>query len=122
MTVLSADLTGLCTLALDDAALDRLAWRAYGKGVRLAKLAREGEGGIVLYRVDAAAPRDAFLPHIHTGGEAYFVLKGVIADETGRYGAGSFVWLPPASRHRPWCEGETVVLVLWPSGVAVAQE
>jgi len=119
---LSADLTGLCSLALDDAALDRLAWRAYGEGVRLAKLAREGEGGIVLYRVDGDAPRDAFLPHTHTGGEAYFVLRGVIADETGRYEAGSFVWLPPGSSHRPWCEGGTVVLVLWPRGVAIAQE
>lgn len=117
MKVLARDLTPFLELRLDDAALDALEWRDYGKGVRLAKLAREGDTGLVLYRAEAGAPRDAFAPHLHAGGEAYLVLRGVIADESGRYPAGSFVWLPPGSRHTPWTEGETVVLVLWPGGV-----
>jgi len=116
---LSSDLTGLLRLELDEAAFDRLEWRGFGKGVRLAKLAREGQAGLVLYRVDADAPRDAFAPHRHVGGEAYLVLKGVIADQFGRYPAGTFVWLPPDSTHTPWVEGETIVLVLWPEGVKV---
>jgi anti-sigma factor ChrR (cupin superfamily) len=119
VSALSRDLNDLLRLELDEAALDRLEWRPFGKGVRLAKLARDGAAGLVLYRIEAGAPRDAFAPHRHVGGEAYLVLEGVIADETGRYPRGSFVWLPPGSRHAPWAEGETVVLVLWPQGVKV---
>ncbi len=121
LKVLSRDLRDLFNVDPDEAALDRLEWRDFGKGVRLAKLAREGEAGLVLYRVEAGAAKDAFAPHSHTGGEAYLVLKGVIADEFGRYPAGSFVWLPPGSRHQPWTEGETIVLVLWPEGVKMTE-
>ncbi|HEX5135388.1 MAG TPA: cupin domain-containing protein [Planctomycetota bacterium] len=119
MRALSRDLTDLLRMHLDEAALDGLEWRDFGKGVRLGKLAREGKAGLLLYRIEAGAPRDAFAPHRHVGGEAYLVLKGVIADSTGRYPAGSFVWLPPGSAHAPWAEGETIVLVLWPEGVEV---
>jgi anti-sigma factor ChrR (cupin superfamily) len=116
---LSRDLTDLLRIDLDETALDRLEWKDFGKGVRLGKLAREGKAGLLLYRIEAGAPRDAFAPHRHVGGEAYLVLKGVIADDTGRYPAGSFVWLPPGSKHTPRAEGETIVLVLWPEGVKV---
>jgi anti-sigma factor ChrR (cupin superfamily) len=116
---LSRDLNDLLRVDLDEAALDRLEWRDFGKGVRLAKLARDGKAGLVLYRIAADAPRDGFAPHLHVGGEAYLVLKGMIADSTGRYPRGSFVWLPKGSKHAPWAEGDTVVLVLWPEGVEV---
>jgi len=119
---LSRDLNDFLQLALDEAALDRLEWRDFGKGVRLGKLAREGKAGLLLYRIAEDAPRDAFAPHRHVGGEAYLVLKGVIADSTGRYPKGSFVWLPPGSHHAPWAEGETIVLVLWPEGVEVGND
>ena len=111
------DLRPFLRLELDEAALDAVEWRDYGKGVELGKLVREGAAGLVLYRVSADAPKDAFARHRHSGGEAYLVLKGVIADEFGRYEQGSFVWLPAGSVHTPWAEGETVVLVLWPEGV-----
>ena len=119
MTVraLARDLRDLMKLELDAEALDALPWRDYGKGVQLAKLAREGQAGLVLYKVEADAPKDAFASHTHVGGEAYLVLRGVIADEFGRYEEGSFVWLPPGSSHQPWTEGVTLVLVLWPEGV-----
>jgi len=120
MKPLARDLGDLLRLEIDDDALARLPWRGFGDGVELAKLAREGECGLVLYRVPAAARGDAFLPHAHPGGEAYLVLRGAIVDETGRYPKGSFVWMPPGSRHAPRGEGETVVLVLWPGGVKVA--
>lgn len=120
MKALHRDLRDLLRLDLDEAALDRVEWRDYGKGVRLGRLAREGQAALVLYRVAEGAPRDAFARHRHPGGEAYLVLRGVIADEFGRYEAGSFVWLPPASEHTPWAEGETLVLVLWPGGVKMA--
>jgi len=119
MRALARDLRDLVRVDLDGGALDALEWRDFGKGVKLAKLAREGRAGLVLYRIENGAPRDCFARHTHTGGEAYLVLKGVIADEFGRYEKGSFVWLPPGSAHSPWTEGETVVLVLWPEGVKV---
>jgi len=120
VNALHRDLRDVLTLDLDEAALDTLEWRDFGKGVKLGKLAREGAASLVLYRVEADAPRDAFARHRHPGGEAYLVLKGVIADENGRYPAGSFVWLPPGSEHAPWAEGATVVLVLWPGGVKLS--
>jgi len=121
MEALSRDLRDFLTMSLDESALDDLEWRDYGKGVQLAKLERGEHASLVLYRVEDGAPRDAFAKHRHPGGEAYLVLKGVIGDETGRYEAGSFVWLPPESTHTPWAEGDTVVLVLWPRGVELAE-
>ncbi|MHC4938116.1 MAG: cupin domain-containing protein [Planctomycetota bacterium] len=122
MKALSRDLNDLISVGLDEAALAKLEWRNFGTGVKLGKLGREGAASLVLYWVEDGAPRDAFARHRHPGGEAYLVLKGVIADETGRYPAGSFVWLPEESIHTPWAEGETVVLVLWPGGVKIEQD
>lgn len=123
MKALAHDLSNLLRIELDEAGLDsQVEWRRFGKGVELGRLAREGQADLVLYRVAADAPSDAFQRHRHAGGEAYLVLKGVIADESGRYPAGSFVWLPRDSVHTPWAEGETVVLVLWPEGVRIEPE
>ena len=37
---------------------------------------------------------------------------------SGRYPAGSLVWLEPGSRHTPRGEGaDTLIVVLWPRGV-----
>jgi anti-sigma factor ChrR (cupin superfamily) len=114
------DLTSFLSLELDDAALAALPWKPMGEGVRIAKLAREGETGLVLYEIAADAPETAFRPHRHVGGEAYLVLEGTIEDEAGRYGKGAVVWMPPGSVHTPRGIGRTLVLVLWPSGVANA--
>lgn len=119
MRALARDLTDLLSIRLDERALADLEWRKFGNGVELGKLQREGDASLVLYRVEEGAPRDAFARHRHPGGEAYLVLKGRIADETGSYPAGTFVWLPEDSVHTPWAEGETVVLVLWPGGVRI---
>ena len=119
MNALACDLSDLLRLVPDEEKLDLLEWRDFGTGVELFKLASAGQAQCVLYRVAAGAPKDAFAPHRHLGGEAYLVLKGVIADQTGRYPAGSFVWLPRDSHHQPWNEGETIVLVCWPEGVKV---
>ena len=85
----------------------------------MARLARENNAEMVLYRIrDGAAP-DAFLKHEHLGGEFYLVLKGKIADETGDYQRGDVVFLPAQSAHTPRAVAETVVLVLWPAGVRI---
>jgi anti-sigma factor ChrR (cupin superfamily) len=113
----SYDLSSLAKVDVDEQALAALAWKDFGTGVRMAKLAREGATGLVLYEIGADAKADAFTPHRHTGGEAYLVLKGTIEDDSGRYGEGQIVWMAPGSTHAPRGVGRTIVLVLWPGGV-----
>lgn len=122
MTVLRHSLAGIASIQVDDDALDRLSWRDFGKGLKMARLAREGKRELVVYRIAADAASDVFLRHEHVGGEFYLVLKGTIADETGSYSAGAVVYLDPKSIHTPYAPagaGETVVLVVWPEGVTV---
>ena len=83
----------------------------------MARLAREGQRELVLYRTAADASPDAFVKHEHIGGEFYLVLKGKIADETGEYEKGDIVFLDAHSVHTPRAVGETIVLVVWPAGV-----
>lgn len=112
-------LKDLIRIDLNQEALDRLAWRDFGNGLSMSRLAREGSCELVLYRVRADASSDTFLKHEHIGGEFYLVLSGKIADETGTYEAGDVVFLDPRSVHTPKAVGDTVVLVLWPDGVRI---
>jgi anti-sigma factor ChrR (cupin superfamily) len=116
-SVLRRSLNDILRLDLDEQALGKLPWRDFGNGLSMARLAREGQRELVLYRTAAETAPDAFLPHEHMGGEFYLVLKGQIADETGVYETGDLVFLSAKSVHTPRAIGETVVLVLWPEGV-----
>ena len=114
----ACDLSPWLGLRVDDAWLERnVAWKDFGNGNRLGKLKRDDGVGLVLYHVAANAPADAFSAHTHSGGEAYLVLRGEVSDADGTYGAGSFVWMKPGSRHTPTTKGDTLILVLWPGGV-----
>ena len=115
--VLRRSLNDFLTVELDDAALERLAWRDFGDGLKMSRLARQGKRELVLYRIADGASPEAFVKHEHLGGEFYIVLKGAIADDTGEYAKGDMVYLDPQSVHTPKAIGETVVLVLWPAGV-----
>jgi len=117
--VLRKSLNDILTFEVDDAALDRLSWRDFGNGLSMARLARENNGELVLYRIREDASPDAFLKHEHLGGEFYLVIKGKIVDDTGEYERGDVVFLPPQSAHTPRAIGETLVLVLWPAGVRI---
>lgn len=119
--VLRRSLNDFLRIELDDAVLSGLQWRDFGNGLRMARLAREGARELVLYWIGADAAADAFVKHEHIGGEFYLVLKGQIADETGEYNAGDIVFLDPRSVHTPHAIGETLVLVLWPAGVRIAE-
>ncbi len=119
MAVLSRSLLDFLKIELDDDALKGLPWRDFGNGLAMARLARAGQRELVLYRISADAQPAAFLKHEHIGGEIYLVLKGRIADETGEYSAGNFVFLEPKSVHSPRAIGDTLVLVLWPVGVRI---
>jgi anti-sigma factor ChrR (cupin superfamily) len=117
--VLRRSLNDFLSFELDDAGLDRLSWRDFGNGLSMARLARENNGELVLYRIREDASPDAFLKHEHLGGEFYLVIKGKIVDDTGEYDRGDVVFLPPQSAHTPRAIGETLVLVLWPAGVRI---
>ena len=117
--MLRCSLKDLMRTEIVPGALDRLSWRDFGNGLSMARLAREGNREIVLYRIAADADSKAFLKHEHLGGEFYLVLKGKIADETGEYEEGELVFLDPKSIHTPRAVGETVVLVVWPEGVRI---
>jgi hypothetical protein len=45
------------------------------------------------------APKSHLSPHVHTGGEEFFVLEGVFQDEHGDFPAGSYIRNPPKSKH-----------------------
>jgi hypothetical protein len=60
------------------------------------------------------APKSRFSPHVHGGGEEFFVLEGVFQDEQGDFPTGSYVRNPPLSRHTPGSEtGCTIFVKLW---------
>ena len=96
---------------------ENISWRDFGTGVRLGKLKREEKCSLVLYDADSEVTVDAFMPHMHPGGEAYLVLEGEVWDDDGTYPTGSIVWMDKASKHNPKTRGRTLILVLWPEGV-----
>lgn len=59
-------------------------------------------------------PNSVFSPHIHTGGEEFFILDGVFQDQHGDYPAGSYVRNPPQTSHTPSSMPGCVMFVkLW---------
>lgn len=54
---------------------------------------------------------ETFVPHQHWGGEEILVLSGTFMDEHGRYPVGCWLRSPHLSRHHPFVEDETVILV-----------
>jgi len=52
-----------------------------------------------------------FQLHSHPGGEEIFVIKGEFMDEYGRYPEGTWIRSPHLSRHNPYVEQETLILV-----------
>lgn len=60
------------------------------------------------------APFSEFSPHSHTGGEEFFVLEGVFADEKHSYPVGSYARNPIGTAHRPkiGSDGATILVKL----------
>ncbi|UZE97412.1 cupin domain-containing protein [Alkalimarinus alittae] len=82
-------------------------------GVFRKRLAYSGEpGGHVTSIVKYEKGAD-FSAHQHPMGEEIFVLDGVFSDETGDYGAGTYIRNPPGSFHTPFSkEGCTIFVKL----------
>jgi len=81
------------------------------QGVWRKPLEREAaESGHVtsIVRYDAGS---VFSEHTHPMGEEIFVLDGVFSDETGDYGAGTYLRNPPNSRHAPFSKEGCVIFV-----------
>ena len=57
------------------------------------------------------APGSAFSSHVHDGGEEFIVLEGVFSDQSGDFGAGSYVRNPVGSAHRPHSIGGCTIFV-----------
>lgn len=59
-------------------------------------------------------PHSVFSPHTHSGGEEFFVLDGVFADEHQNYKKGSYVRNPIGTSHTPKVgkEGATIFVKL----------
>lgn len=119
MTPLIRPLLDLFTITLNEDALDRLQWKDFGNGLSMARLASEGEAELVLYRIESDQPL-VFTRHEHLGGEIYLVLSGRVEDEFGTYDEGDFVYLERGSIHRPRAVRGTMILVLWPNGIRLA--
>lgn len=56
-------------------------------------------------------PGEVFKPHSHFGGEEIFVLKGEFKDEVGSYPKGTWIRSPHLSKHHPFVDEETIILV-----------
>mgnify|MGYP000653838976 FL=1 len=53
----------------------------------------------------------SFTAHPHPMGEEILVLEGVFSDETGDYGAGTYIRNPPGSQHTPFSEQGCTIFV-----------
>ncbi len=56
------------------------------------------------------APNSTFSPHVHGGGEEFFVLEGEFADEHQTYPVGSYVRNPIGTSHSPRVGAEGCIL------------
>ncbi len=83
-------------------------------GVHRRPLDRIGEEVARATTIVRYAPYSSFSPHVHTGGEEFFVLEGVFQDEHGDFPEGSYIRNPPQSRHTPRSTPGTIIFVkLW---------
>jgi anti-sigma factor ChrR (cupin superfamily) len=70
-------------------------------GVRRMMLDRIGDEVARATSLVRYAPNSKFSPHVHGGGEEFFVLDGEFADEHRTYPAGCYVRNPIGTRHTP---------------------
>lgn len=79
-------------------------------GVERMMLDRVGEESARATSLVRYAPSSEFSTHTHTGGEEFFVLEGVFADEHQSYPKGSYVRNPVGTTHTPKVGPEGAVI------------
>ena len=84
------------------------------KGVERMMLDRVGGEIARATTIVRYAPNSKFSEHVHGGGEEFYVLDGVFADEHGKYPAGSYLRNPVGTSHTPeiGAEGATILVKL----------
>ena len=98
-------------------AADALPWRrSPHAGVEWKKLHYDAASGAsaVLLRFEPGASYGA---HGHPAGEQYWVLEGSIEEGSRSYEAGTYIYHPPGSRHRPRSAAGCLLLVLLPKPI-----
>lgn len=73
-------------------------WQTLENGIQVQLLHEFRNERVALVQLPASAPG---IPHTHPAGEEIYVMKGLIQDENGLYPAGTWLRLPPGSRHCP---------------------
>ncbi len=58
------------------------------------------------------AANSQFTPHVHGGGEEFFVLEGTFGDEHQQYPAGTYVRNPIGTRHTPHVGADGCVILV----------
>jgi len=93
----------------------KLPWKASPMpGVERRMLDRLGDEIARATTIVRYAPKSSFSPHVHAGGEEFFVLEGVFQDEYGDFPAGFYIRNPPKSKHTPGsAPGCTIFVKLW---------
>ena len=69
---------------------------------------------LLKYEAGAVVPR-----HRHEGLETILVLKGTQSDETGDYGAGTYIVNAAGTEHSVWSVTGCVVLIQWDRPVTI---
>lgn len=83
-------------------------WESSMPGVEVLWLHRHGDESVLMVRSAAGVPGIA---HAHPGGEEIFVVQGVLEDEDGRYGPGTWLRRPRGSHHCPVSREPTLLWV-----------
>jgi len=92
-------------------------WREFADnpGVSYRTL-RKGDAGSLTLLLKFQ-PGAGYHAHRHPGGEEYYVLEGALDDLGKSWPAGSYIWHPPGSAHRPASKAGAVVLVMLPQAI-----
>jgi quercetin dioxygenase-like cupin family protein len=90
-------------------------------GVTFKKLSYDRETGrsAVLVKFE---PGTRYGAHRHPEGEEYYVLEGSLQDGGRTWGAGSYVYHPAGSAHRPTSEEGCILFISLPTPVEVLKE
>jgi anti-sigma factor ChrR (cupin superfamily) len=81
-------------------------------GVQRMMLDRIGEEIARATSLVRFAPNTSFSAHMHSGGEEFFVLGGVFADEHRAYPAGTYVRNPVGTQHTPGIGSEGCLILV----------
>jgi len=83
-------------------------WQQGIGGLQVMSLHQFGTESVALVKWPAG---EHFQPHTHFGGEEIYVISGEFIDEYGHYPAGTWIRSPHLSKHNPYVERETIILV-----------